>query len=325
MPRTRSPRAGSMQFWPRARARREYPRIRTWILGKDAKLMGFAGYKVGMTHVMFKDARKNAHTKNMDVSWPVTVVECPPLKVASIKFYKQNQEGLRAVSEIYAANFDKELGRRLVLPKTKSSKNPSEIDFDEIRLVVYTQPKLTGIGKKIPEVFEVGIGGAKPDMLAYAVEKLGKDISIDDFFSAGQLLDVHAVTTGRGFQGPVKRFGVSLRSHKSEKSVRNPASLGAWRGQGHMMYRVAHAGKMGYHTRIEYNKLVVKVSNNPSEINASGGYVSYGNVKNSYLLIKGSISGPQKRLIRFTTPRRSRKLVELPEIKFVSVASKQGN
>jgi len=45
------------------------------------------------------------------------------------------------------------------------------------------------------------------------------------------MVDSKTFTKGKGFQGPVKRFGISLRSHKSEKVIRGPGSLGPWKGQ----------------------------------------------------------------------------------------------
>ncbi len=325
MPQVRKPRAGSMQFWPRVRARREYTRIRSWPKSKDAKPLGFAGYKVGMTHLMVTDNNPNSLTKNADIFCPVTVVECPPLKAISMRFYKNNVDCLKAVSETFAENADKELMRKILLPK--KAKKEFQGEFDEIRLLVHTQPKLTGIGKKKPEVFEVAIGGGKEQQLKYAKEKLGKEVHIDEIFREGEQLDIHAVTKGKGFQGPVKRFGVHLRSHKSEKSVRNPGSLGAWRGQGHMMYRVAHAGKMGYHTRTEYNKQVIKIGKKGEDINVKGGYIRYGTVRNPYVLIKGSIAGSAKRMVRLSAATRANKNItqEAPKVQYVSLDSKQGN
>ena len=60
MGQSHAPRHGSMQFWPRKRARRMYPRVRSWADCKDAKPLGFAGYKVGMTHVIYVDNKKIA-------------------------------------------------------------------------------------------------------------------------------------------------------------------------------------------------------------------------------------------------------------------------
>jgi len=322
MPRTRSPRAGSMQFWPRVKVKYDNIRIRNWPLSKETKPLGFAGYKVGMTHLLITDNRQHSLTKDIDVFCPITVVECPPLKTTSIRFYKKTLDGSRLVSEIYADNLDKEPTRKITTPKTKG-KEPQ--DFDFVRLFCHTQPKLTKTGKKKPEVFEIAIGGNKEQQLTYAKEKLGKEISVNEVFKEGQQLDAHSLTKGKGFQGPVKRFGITLRHHKSEKSRRNPGSLGAWRAQGHIMWRTAHAGKTGHNLRTEYNKWLLKIGTKPEEINVKGGYLNYGVIKNTFILVKGSLVGSRKRLIRFTEPKRPRKyLPEAPPIAYTSTESKQG-
>lgn len=325
MANKRKPRKGSMQFWPRKRARRQYPRVRYWADVKDAKLLGFAGYKAGMAHIMATDNGKFSKTKGQEICIPVTIVECPPLKVASIKLYKHTSYGIKLAGEIIS-KVDKELGRKIAIPKkiddSETQKKIEKINPDEyhnLTLLVYTQPRLSGIGKKTPEIFEVGIGGNMKSKLDYAKKVLGKEINISEVFQEGQQVDIHAVTKGKGFQGPVKRFRVSIRSHKAEKTKRGPGSLGGWRGQGHTMYRVAHAGQMGYHTRLDYNKQIIKIetdANKINSINPNGGFSQYGLIKNHYMLIKGSLPGPSKRLVRLCRATRENRYMpkEAPSI-----------
>jgi len=327
MPKAHNPRHGSMQYWPRKRARRQYARVKAWPTSKEAIPLGFAGYKAGMTHILITDNRKTSRTKGDSISYPVTVVECPPIKIASVLFYKNQPQIVLKKEIMFKA--DKELERKIKLPANINpdldQMKPEE--YDDIRIKVYTQPKLTGIGKKKPELFEICLGGNKEDKLKYVKEHIGKEIIVSDIFKPGQLLDFHAVTIGKGLQGPVKRFGVSIRHHKSEKVKRGPGSLGGWKAQGHTMYRVAHAGQTGYHTRTEYNKKLLKVSDKPEEINPKGGFLRYGNVKNYFILVKGSLNGPKKRLVRFNFAIRPKKKHEgeAPSIEFISTASKQGN
>lgn len=322
------PRHGSMQFWPRVRARRSYARVRAWAPAKDAKLLGFAGYKVGMTHLILTDNRPNSKTKGQDINFPATIVECPPLKLVSIRFYKNTPYGSRVATEVFTNKTDKDLQRIIPAPKKDPTQKLAQLnpkEYDDITVLVHTQPRLTALGKKSPELFEMGLGGRVEEKFNYAKDHLGKEVKVEEVLKEGQQIDIHAVTKGKGFQGPVKRFGVTLRSHKAEKTKRGPASLGAWCGQGHIMYRVAHAGKMGYHTRTEYNKWLLKISNDPSKINPAGGFLRLGNVKAPYLLLKGSIPGPSKRLIRLTAPLRENKSVpkDAPSIQHVSLDSKQ--
>ena len=326
MPTIRKPRSGSLQYWPRKRSKRVFARVRTWKDTKEAKPLGFAGYKVGMTHLIVNDNRKTSTTKGMDIVCPVTIIECPPLKTASIKFYKSAINGSKLVSEIPAENPDKNLERSVILPK-KQKKGSAEkkipSDFDYVRLMVHTMPSLTGIGKKKPEMFEVGIGGNKEEQLNYAKEKLGKEISVSDVFKEGQQFDIHAVSKGKGVQGPVRRFGISLKHHKTEKSRRNPGSLGGWISQGHIMWRQAKAGKMGYHVRTERNKWLLKIGD-AGAINKKGGFENYGVIKNTYILVKGSTIGAKKRLIRLNDALMPKKIIpeEVPTIQYINLIQK---
>jgi len=302
MPTKHNPRRGSLQFWPRKRSKRVYARVRSWISKGDVKLLGFAGYKVGMRHVMLEDNRPNALTKGETVNDAVTIIECPPMKVYGIRFYKKTNDGLDVIGEVFG-KADKELKRKL--KASKKSNEPKE--FDDVRVVVYTQPKLTGVGKKKPEVFELAIGGDnKEEKLKFAKELIGKEIKVSDIFKNGQFVDVHSVTKGRGFQGVVKIFGVPIRQHKSEKTKRGVGTLGAWTPKK-TSFRVAQAKKHGYYMRTEYNKMLYKIGSNVDEINVKSGYGRYGVVKNDYLLVKGSVAGPSKRIVILTEPIRQTK------------------
>ncbi|MDP7115788.1 MAG: 50S ribosomal protein L3 [Candidatus Woesearchaeota archaeon] len=325
MPTTKNPRHGSMQFWPRKRAKRAYARVRSYAQAKEAKLLGFAGYKVGMTHVVAKDDRDNSLTKGQNIVIPTTIIECPPLKAASLRFYKTSSTGSRLVSEILSKNLDKTLSRKLVLPKKDLKKIEDVKDFDEVRVAVHTQPKMIGTGRKKPELFELAIGGKKDEQVAYAKELLGKEIKVSDIFSDGMYIDTHAITKSKGFQGPVKRFGVGILPKKSEKTKRGPGSLGPWVAHAHIQYRVAKAGQMGYHQRTEYNKQILKIEEDAQKVNPKGGFVNYGLVKSTAVLVHGSVGGSKKRLIRFNVPIRPTSTnQDFPQVTSISLSSQQG-
>jgi large subunit ribosomal protein L3 len=323
MPQARVPRKGTMAYWPRKRAKNPVARVRSWADVKDAKLLGFSGYKAGMTHLMITDNNPHSLTKGEDIFCPVTVVECPPIKAFSLRFYKKTPNGLTASSQVFAENVDKDLERRLKNPGGKKKLEDIK-EFEDLTVLVHTQPRLTGIGKKKPEIFEIHLGGNNEKKLEYAKGILGKEIKVEDVFSEGNFTDIHAVTRAKGIQGPVKRFGVAIRQHKAEKTKRGPASLGAWCGQGKMMYRVAHAGQKGYWQRIEHNKQIMKIGNKPEEINPKGGFKHFGIVRNSYVLFKGSVAGSTNRLIRFNVASRAIKETKgAPSITYVSLESSQ--
>ncbi|HKZ45418.1 MAG TPA: 50S ribosomal protein L3, partial [archaeon] len=48
MPEVKYPRHGSLAFYPRKRARRIYPSLSVYPPADKAKVLAFAGYKVGM-------------------------------------------------------------------------------------------------------------------------------------------------------------------------------------------------------------------------------------------------------------------------------------
>lgn len=320
MPKAHSPRHGSLQVWPRVRAKRAYARVRSWIRSSEAKPLGFAGYKAGMTRIAAIDNRKHTMTKNTSIVMPVTIIECPPLKVCGIVGYKHSAYGTHASSLTLSPKLDKELARKISIPKNKQS---DVKDADEYRLLVHTQPSLTGLNKKKPEVFEIALGGKKDEQLAYAKEKLGQELKAEDVFAEGEQVDVHAITKGKGFQGTTKRNRTGLRAKKSEKGQRGPANLGAW--TGNRSWTVAHPGQMGYHQRTEFNKWVLKMGQDPKEVTIDGGFVRFGNVKTNYVMVKGSIHGPKKRLVRFNKATRPNPKLpnQPPQITFINTSSQQ--
>lgn len=334
MPKAHHPKRGSMGYSPRKRARREIPKVKSWPTDGDApKLQGFAGYKAGMTHAFVEDYRPTSTTSGKEIQIPVTIVETPPMRIVAIRFYEQTSYGLKTLTEIWNDKLDKELARRLPIPKKYDSKKAwkklekQEKDIDELRALATTQPKLvTGVPKKKPELMELRIGGGTvQERLKYAKSIIGKTLKITDVIQEGDMIDVIAVTKGKGFQGAVKRWGVKLLTHKNSKHRRMAGTLGPWH-PAYVMSEVPQAGQVGYHQRTEYNKRILKIGENGEEITPNGGFLKYGIIRNNYIVIHGSIPGPVKRLISLRDPiRRSGVKVEkAPEITYISTESKQG-
>lgn len=316
-----APRRGSLQYWPRKRAQRQHARVRSH--STDVKgLVGFAGYKAGMTQIIATDNKKFSPTKGQDISIPVTIIECPPLKVAGIRFYKDNKAyGKAAAAQVTFAP-SKELSRHRSFKKSGDLEKVSVEDYAYATIILHTQPHLTSIGQKKPQIFELDFVGSVQEAIDFVKET--KEIKVDEFVKEGQFFDSHSVTTGRGTQGVVKRFGVSLRSHKSEKSARK-AVIGP-EGYAKVQYTAPQAGKMGYHLRTEYNKQILSIQE-AENVQIKGGIVNYGNPKNTVLLVKGSVPGPKKRLITFTQPiREDKKASTQPmTIQHIALRSQQGN
>jgi len=337
----RRPHRGSMQFWPRKRAKRIFPRIRTWTEAKETTFLGFGGYKAGMTHIIMKDNRKHSVTKGKELHTPVTILECPPITVVAIRLYKKTPYGIKVLGELWTDKLDKNLKRILDVgkkskknegktkesPKGDVAKAPKDIKkllerAYDIRAIVHTTPTK----KKRPEIFEIGVGGASAEeKFNFLREKLGQKLRVSEVFKSGEQLDVFSITTGKGFQGVVKRFGVKLMSHKKEKKRRTIGSLGPWH-PAKTPPTTPQCGQMGYNSRCEYNKQLLKISN-PAEddVTPKGGLSKYGVVKNDYILISGSVPGPKKRLIRVRKALRPNRNIPkvVPEITYVSKESQQ--
>jgi large subunit ribosomal protein L3 len=323
------PRRGSMAFSPRKRAKRIIPRIRAWPEGSEAKVLGFAGYKAGMTHVVMIDDRRNSPTYGEEIVVPVTVIESPPLRVAGVRAYRKTPYGFEIAYEVWAEEFDDNLSRRINLPKSiESSFEDIDIEsIDHFRLLTYTQPYLiSGIPKKVPELMEQKVGGSVEEAFEYVKEKLGKEIRVFEAFEEGSIVDVISITKGKGFQGPVKRWGVITLNAKHARSSkhRRVGNLGPWNPH-HVRHTVPQAGQMGFHQRTEFNKRIVKMGDNGEEITPNGGFVHYGVLRNDYVLISGSVPGPVKRLIRFRHAiRPPAAIYEGVNVVYVSTTSKQG-
>jgi large subunit ribosomal protein L3 len=331
MSKAHKPRRGSVAHSPRKRANRPFPTIKSWPEGgEEPKIQGFAGYKAGMTHAFVVDYRPTSTTSGQEVQIPVTVVEVPPLKVAGIRLYERDVYGMRTMKEVWTDKIDKDLIRRLPVPSKGDKpdmKGFDKLDPDEVRLIVHTIPRnVPGIPKKKPEVMEIRIGGGTvEERLKYAKGLLGKEIPFSEYQVEGAMVDIISVTKGKGFQGLNKRFGVKLLTHKNSKHRRMLGTQGPWHPSW-IMSTVPNSGQMGYHNRTEYNKRILRVGKDPSEINPKGGFLHYGQIENNYVLIHGSIPGPTKRLVRFRDPVRLKGHVEVstPDLTYVSTASKQG-
>ncbi|MFA5302941.1 MAG: 50S ribosomal protein L3 [Candidatus Nanoarchaeia archaeon] len=332
-----TPRRGSMQFWPRCRAKRIFPSIRTIPNLTTNILTSFSGYKVGMTHVGLIDNVKTSVTKGQEIVVPVTIIECPPINVFSVRFYScSSNDGYKAIGQLNSELYEKELLRRLTLKskkgKAKESKPMTKEDADKlvesgkvkrISLIVHTNPKSTSIGKKKPEVMEIIVSGEAKGAYEKAMSFLGKQVTVNDVFAEGEQLDIFSVTIGKGFQGSVKRFGVKLGRHKAEKVKRKAMSLGAVT-PCKVNHRVPQHGQMGFQTRCDYNKWLLKIAQ-PKDASIKGGFIKYGDPKNTILIIKGSIPGPKKRLIRIRKSMRPSDKIpnQAPELSYISKESKQ--
>jgi large subunit ribosomal protein L3 len=186
---------------------------------------------------------------------------------------------------------------------------------------------VSGIPKKVPELMEVPVGGDDINAaFAYAQDILGKDVEAATVFEEGTLIDVTAITKGKGVQGPVKRWGVTIQDRKAFRGGkgRHIGNLGPW-NPARVRWTVPQLGQKGYQQRTEYNKRILKIGSDGADVTPAGGFVGYGVVKGAYVLLHGSIPGPSKRLIRMRPATRPNKTAHAaPELSTVSLRSRQG-
>ena len=336
MPQSSRPRKGSLGFGPRSRASSETPRFNSWP-DDDGQpgLQGFAGYKAGMSHVVMINDEPNSAREGMEETVPVTVLETPSMRVVALRAYEDTPYGKRPLTDVWTDEFLPELDRTLDVPEDHDAAAAEEQvrdaldagDLADVRAITHTVPgDLAGVPKKKPDVMENRIGGGSlADRVDFGLDLLDDgQANVTDVFRAGQYADVAAVTKGKGTQGPVKRWGVQKRKGKHARQGwrRRIGNLGPW-NPSRVRSTVPQQGQMGYHQRTELNKRLIGLGDDGASVD--GGFVNYGEVDGSFALVKGSVPGPDKRLVRMRPAVRPNDQPRLdPEVRYVSAESNQG-
>ena len=98
---------------------------------------------------------------------------------------------------------------------------------------------------------------------------------------------------------------------KSHRGLRKVACIGTWH-PARVQFQVPRAGQDGYHHRTEINKKIYRIGKNIKEdpINATtesdltekaitpmGGFAHFGEVTQDWVMLKGAVMGPKKRII----------------------------
>jgi large subunit ribosomal protein L3 len=326
-----APRRGSVAFRPRARAKSLEPRVRTWptIRTEKVNLIGFAGFKAGQIDVLTIDDREKTPNFGKHLLNPATVIVCPPIRIIGIRGYAQDYYGKHTIFDVYGKDPIRELDRKFPVKVTdeegfaKAEQSLNRVS--SVMAIVAVSAQETNLSQKKPFVFEVAVSGSDVrQQYEYVKSLLGKQVRVSEVFQAGQYIDVFGITRGKGVEGPITRFGVKRKQHKSRKSVRAVGTLGPI-SPAVVMYTVARQGQRGFHQRTEYNKRILMISNAESKdtgdnisnaersvINPPGGFKHFGLVKGEYLVVRGSVPGVPKRLLKLRQPIRShqRKVIE---------------
>jgi len=215
-----------------------------------------------------------------------------------------------------------------------------------IRVIAHTQNrKLRNHNIRTKKAFiqEVQInGGDIAAKIKLGQSLLEKEVRVDSVFQQSEALDICSVTKGHGTEGVVQRFGVACLPRKTHRGLRKVACIGAWHPE-RVSFTVARAGQSGYHHRTQLNKKVYRIGRaatvDPANgtthlditektISPMGGFLHYGLVRNDFVVVKGSVSGPRRRVVtlrRPMAPQTSRKLKEEIELQFIDTSSKMGH
>ena len=281
-----APRRGSLAYRPRGRAKSFVPRIRTWpkVEGDKPTLLGFPGYKAGTVHVITVDDRAKTPNFGKPLFNLSSVLTIPDAQVVGLRLYGHENGQDMALGDIKQAGQTSEK-----LPLDRAAR---------VAAVISSVPRDVGLSQKKPLVMEVGVSGGDTKAQAeFVLGLIGKKVKFTDVFRAGMYVDVLGISKGKGYEGPVTRFGVKRKQHKSRKSVRAVGVIGPWHPAA-VMYTIARAGQMGFHQRTETGKRILMVGNAASDqVTPPGGFGHFGNVGGDYAVVRGSVPGPASRFV----------------------------
>ena len=328
--------------------------------------MGFKAGMTHVVRV--QDKREGKKTVKKDVTDAVTIIECPPVKVIGLVGYIETPRGLRTLSTVWAQNLPEGVVRRFYknyyLAKKKAftkyskryqedPKSKKHVNRDiqrikkfcqTVRVIVATQVEKVKLRQKKAHIMEIQVnGGTIAQKVDFCVSKFEKEVSVGEVFANNEMIDTIAITRGHGTKGVIKRFGVSRLPRKTHRGLRKVACIGAWHPSA-VKWTVARAGNQGYFHRTQINQKIYRVGsgavrgvkNNASteqdphvkNITPIGGFPHYGIVNEDFIMVKGAVMGPKKRVITLrksvVAPSGSFATKEL-DIKFIDTSSKIGH
>jgi len=217
-----------------------------------------------------------------------------------------------------------------------------------IRVLAHTQIGKVKLRQKKAHLMEIQVNGGKTvtDKVEFAKGLLEQPVPIDAVFSANEMIDVIGVTSGHGFEGVCTRWGVSKLLRKTHRGLRKVACIGAWHPE-RVSWTISRAGQYGYYHRTEINKKVYRIgkaakdaagklqANAQTEadltaktINPMGGFPHFGLVNEDFVMLKGCVVGPKKRVLTLRKSmytQQSRDALEEIALKFIDTSSKFGH
>merc|ERR1711869_95373 len=186
------------------------------------------------------------------------------------------------------------------------------------------------------------MGGSVSEKVDFCTKMFEQSVPVATVFADNEMVDTIGVTKGRGWEGVITRWGVTRLARKTHRGLRKVACIGAWHPQ-RANFQTPRAGQDGYHHRTEINKKIYRIGKSIKEdpnsctteqdltekgITPMGGFSHYGEVTQDWVMLKGCVMGPRKRVItlrKSLLPQVSRKATEKIELKFIDTSSKFGH
>ena len=304
------PRRGSMAYYPRVRAKRMTAHLRGWpeIESDQPQILAHAGFKAGCVQIVSIDDREHVPNRGKQLVSLGTVIATPPVTVIGVRGYSHGVNGLHAEFDVLADDIPKKISKysRERSGTAVESARRMLPQISEIFALLAVSPRMAGLEQKSPNMFEAAVrGGNVGAQFEFVVERLGSDLRFNDTFALGSTVDVAAISKGKGWQGVIRRMGAKRKQHKSRKTVREIGSLGPISPQN-VMYTVPRAGQTGFHQRVEYNKRIMVMGEaEEADVNPPGGFKHFGHVSGDYIILRGSVPGPYRRMIKIRSPIRN--------------------
>lgn len=360
------PRHGSLGFLPRKRTRRHRGKVKSFPKDdakKPVHLTAFLGYKAGCTHIVRDVDKPGSKIHKKEVVEKVTVLEVPPMIVVGVVGYVDTPRGLRTLGTVWASHLSEEVRRRFYKnwyrakrkAFTKYAKKYAEnkaktIDVElaklkkyssVVRVIAHTQIRKIGLRQKKADLMEIQVnGGSVAEKVDFAVSLFEKPVPVETVFEQNEMIDVIGVTKGHGTTGTTARWGTRHLPRKTHRGLRKVGCIGAWHPP-RVSFAVPRAGQDGYFHRCEINKKVYRIGKAGKKDSAStefdvtekgisplGGFPHYGVVNEDWIMLKGNVFGPKKRVItlrKTLLPQTSRSALEKISLKFIDTSSKFGH
>jgi large subunit ribosomal protein L3e len=255
-------------------------------------------------------------------------------------WYRSKQKAFSKYSAHITANGDADVKEQL----KRMSKYCSVI-----RVLAHTQIRKVKLRQKKAHLMEIQINGGNnvADKVKWGYELFERQVPVDTVFTQNDYVDLIGVTKGKGYAGVISRWGCAMLQRKTHRGYRKVACIGAWH-PARVRWTVSRAGQQGYHHRTEINKKVYRIgkpakdektgklewnaatSSDLTEKNITplGGFPHYGEVNDYFMMIKGCVMGPKKRIItirKSLVPGTSRSALEEITLKFIDTSSKFGH